>query len=426
MTAPNILALLREGIAAAKGGDKARTRSLLGAVVEADPGNEVAWLWLSSVSDDPSAALRCLDHVLRINPAHPRARAALNPTRLQAAASLAKGGDRRAAVALFSAVLAEEPANEAALLWLGGLIEDANEAAGYLERALRIDPNNKKAQEGLARLRARRPKPPAWRCPFCAAPADAMPAQCLSCRALLALDKIDLLASANLQADEKKLSAAVGRISAQEGVECDPLAQMHLGLAYLNLRRFPEAIQHLHEAGGLETDDPKLRQALRAVVKWLPALQRKMLERQRQSVRKTILVVDDSPTIRKVVSVALEPTAHRVVTAADASEALSRIRSAGAPDLVLLDVNMPGMDGYELCRLLRQTKETAKVPIVMLSGRDGFFSKMRGSMAGSTDYVTKPFTAPVLLGIVARYCGVMPELEEAARERSPLANGSPP
>ena len=110
-------------------------------------------------------------------------------------------------------------------------------------------------------------------------------------------------------------------------------------------------------------------------------------------------MVDDSPTIQKVVSVTLEAHGHEVVTASDGMEALAKLRTL-RPDLVLLDITMPHMDGYQLCRILRSNELTKQVPIVMLSGKDGLFDKMRGRMAGAATYITKPFAPSALPPLV--------------------------
>jgi twitching motility two-component system response regulator PilG len=120
--------------------------------------------------------------------------------------------------------------------------------------------------------------------------------------------------------------------------------------------------------------------------------------------RKTVLIVDDSPTIRKLVAMTLERRGYRVWPAADGALVAEVLREQGVPDLVLLDIAMPGMDGYQLCKLLRQDKETCRLPIVMLSGKDGIFDQVRGRMAGSTAYLTKPFEPEHLLRVLGRYC----------------------
>ena len=114
--------------------------------------------------------------------------------------------------------------------------------------------------------------------------------------------------------------------------------------------------------------------------------------------------MDDSPAIRRVVRLALERAGHRVASASDGNEALERVRSWGAPDLVFLDINMPGPDGYEVCKRLLEQAGAAPVPVVMLSGRDGFFSKLRGRLAGCSGFISKPFKLDDLLGAVEAYC----------------------
>ena len=125
--------------------------------------------------------------------------------------------------------------------------------------------------------------------------------------------------------------------------------------------------------------------------------------RQEQSRQQCILVVDDSATVRKLVSMTMEKQGYRVVTAADGFEAAACLRKL-LPDLILLDITMPGMDGYQVCRLIRQQPETSKVPVVMLSGKDGFFDKIRGRLAGSTEYVTKPFKPERLVQVAKKHC----------------------
>jgi twitching motility two-component system response regulator PilG len=117
-----------------------------------------------------------------------------------------------------------------------------------------------------------------------------------------------------------------------------------------------------------------------------------------------VMVIDDSPTIRKAVSIGLEAEGYHVVTAVDGLDALRKLEET-QPDLILLDITMPGIDGYKLCRKVRANERTKAIPVVMLSGKDGFFDKVRGRMAGCTDYITKPFASRVLLDTVAQHCG---------------------
>ena len=100
-----------------------------------------------------------------------------------------------------------------------------------------------------------------------------------------------------------------------------------------------------------------------------------------------VLVVDDDPTVRQVVTTYLEAAGHEVVEAADGGQAL--VAAAPPPDLVVLDVMLPGTDGLEVCRRLRQA---SAVPIVMLSALGEEDDRVVGLELGADDYVVKPFS----------------------------------
>jgi twitching motility two-component system response regulator PilG len=116
----------------------------------------------------------------------------------------------------------------------------------------------------------------------------------------------------------------------------------------------------------------------------------------------TVLVVDDSPTIRKVVELTLKREQIRVLGAADGLSALAMVADE-KPDLVLLDIMLPRMDGYQICQIIRRNKDYKKLPIIMLSGKDGLFDRVRGRLAGSTEYITKPFDPNELVRVVRKH-----------------------
>ena len=117
--------------------------------------------------------------------------------------------------------------------------------------------------------------------------------------------------------------------------------------------------------------------------------------------KRTVMIVDDSPTVRKILSMTLERAGYGVVSAADGEAALDTLANA-VPDLILLDISMPKLDGYEVCKRVKADARTAHVPVVMLSGKDAFFDKVKGRMAGATEYLTKPFATPAVLAAVGR------------------------
>lgn len=106
------------------------------------------------------------------------------------------------------------------------------------------------------------------------------------------------------------------------------------------------------------------------------------------SVRPTILVVDDQETVRRILELRLTKAGFQVILAADGQEALERF-NAESPDLVVLDLMLPLLDGFEVCQRIRKQ---SRVPIVMLSGRSDVLERVTGLELGADDYLVKPFS----------------------------------
>lgn len=111
---------------------------------------------------------------------------------------------------------------------------------------------------------------------------------------------------------------------------------------------------------------------------------------------KKVLVVDDQPSLVRLVRDNLESLSFQVITASDGLKALDVVEN-DKPSLVILDIMLPGMDGYEVCRRIR---EFSTVPIIMLTARSERADLLSGFEAGADDYVTKPFSAEELLARV--------------------------
>ena len=106
-------------------------------------------------------------------------------------------------------------------------------------------------------------------------------------------------------------------------------------------------------------------------------------------MKETILVVDDEPDILSLTDLVLEHAGFDTVNAKNGPEALEKLKSV-SPDLILLDVVMPGMDGFELCRILRTMPEQAKVPIVIYSVLYTESNKKRSQECGANTFISKP------------------------------------
>ena len=115
-----------------------------------------------------------------------------------------------------------------------------------------------------------------------------------------------------------------------------------------------------------------------------------------------IVCIDDSPTILNEISRFLERDEFEVFPISQPLKALMKIIRI-QPDLILLDVGMPNIDGYKLCSLIRKYSAFQNTPVVMVTGNKGLIDRAKARMAGATDYMTKPFTQSDLLNIVFRY-----------------------
>ena len=131
-----------------------------------------------------------------------------------------------------------------------------------------------------------------------------------------------------------------------------------------------------------------------------------------------VLAVDDEPVNLKVIENILYPAGYTVESARSAAEALVYFEKPPIPDIILLDVMMPGMTGYELCELLRQRYSMSELPVLMLTARNLTTDLVEGFRSGANDYLTKPFERMELLARVETLC----RLKKATEERDALAS----
>jgi CheY-like chemotaxis protein len=295
--------LVKQGVALARAGDKAQARPLLRQAVEHDPANESAWMWLASAAESPQESLTALEHVLALNPDHEQARSAAHAARLKVGVAAAKAHKNDRARVLLNAVIAAEPENELAWMWLANIAESPAEAATCLEKVLVVNPDNDLARSTYER--------------------------------------------------------------------CRSVARLAIAA--------PTAPSAPHP----ERDGRDVRPA----------------------IHKTVLMVDDDPDVREALTRVLVDGGYQIIAAADGYEAINVLRDQGAPHLILIAAALPGgLDGYQLCKLLRENAATSQVPMVLLSETNSFISKMRGRMAGAVAELVKPFEGADLLRVVKEFC----------------------
>jgi two-component system chemotaxis response regulator CheY len=124
-----------------------------------------------------------------------------------------------------------------------------------------------------------------------------------------------------------------------------------------------------------------------------------------------ILIVDDSPTIRRMVRASLAPLGRDIIEAASGLEAIERL-ALGPIDFMVLDLNMPDMHGLEVLGFVRANQKFQQLPVIVLTTRDDAPSRSAALQAGATDYLTKPFTPQ---GLLAAARGILDSAVEGAR-----------
>lgn len=248
-------------------------------------------------------------------------------------------------------------------------------------------------------------------CPFCIAPNDSQSFECGNCRASLSLSDIESLLS-NQRANHEVIQEAVTQMEAEWNLrEFSEQELTALGIGHFNLHNYESGIKYLEEAVRQNPNNVILAGQLNTIAIRLDEMRRQFEVHDAMPKGKTILVVDDSPTVRKLISGKLEKSGHSVICAIDGVDALERLGEC-TPDLVLLDITMPRMDGYEVCKQIRSNPAGKELPVVMISGKDGFFDKVRGRMAGTTGYITKPFGPETLMKALETY--LLPDSREVS------------
>ncbi len=439
---------LRDGITAAHARQFDQARPLLQRAAVETPASAPAWFWAAMASASAKEAIDCLRHVVGIDPTHAQAREALGKL-LVVSAVAAAPNDAAAARALLNE--ASQLAPDIDAVWIAlAMLGDPADRLDALRRAVHVSPHRKelraKLHETLVRdaiAAARHSDKAQARALFREAadndPQDVRVWQALAklaetrADAIQALRELTRLAPTQtayrtelkgvLVADAQALQAAGGKKKDAEKRWREAIAideedvESWLGLAATapdaaEVRRAMEAAQRLSPSHQKVIAWVAQQKAPRAAAPAAHAPAPPAAAAAAPAAapgQRTVMVVDDSPTIRKIVALTLERAGYTVVAEPDGERAVERLTQL-VPDLILLDITMPKLDGYEVCKRIKKDPRTMHVPVVMLSGKDGFFDKVKGRMVGATEYLTKPFQAPAVLKVIASHCQAGPEV----------------
>ncbi len=140
----------------------------------------------------------------------------------------------------------------------------------------------------------------------------------------------------------------------------------------------------------------------------------------KQSSKATILIVDDTPLNIKILGDALQDQ-YDIIVALNGEEAVLRAGQHPMPDLILMDIMMPGMDGYTACEILKQNYITSKIPLIFVTAKRAIEDEEKGFQLGAVDYISKPFSLPIVRSRIQTHIALYDQtrlLEETIRERT--------
>ena len=297
-------------------------------------------------------------------------------------------------------------------LWISRCGHSVDWIRKALNKAVRLLPGDVEIAQEIEKLRVacRNGLPEKLRrCPLCWAPIDIKALRCGYCHAHLIIGE-----HADFTACDDKgrefYEAAIQRYERVLEKKSSANALFFLTLAHFNLQQFDAAMESLHRALLVAPEKLFLKKQLFALQKQALCAESKTADAQGSEFvdpgelisDKRVLVVEDSPTARALVVRFLDAKGFTVIEAQDGFEALAKLNE-DRPDLVLLDIILPGMDGYKILSVIRRSPEFRQLPVIMLTSKDGLLDKVKGRLARSTAYLTKPFDPDELLKTIAKY-----------------------
>ena len=407
--ATNQSEIVQMAIRCSKQGQKAVARSLLAGVCSRDPNHEMAWMWRASLAESATEGLECLEQVLRINPQSVTALAWLEKATRPTQASARPVVQPVAAVIVPAVVppavaapppieIAQQPAVEEPVVASPRPVTTPSvtpdRLRAMMNRLSDTHPSIKVPEIATVTAPApvvvvhQNPVPAKVKedpsCPFCGTRwLTETEAQCSSCGGM-PIEKNPGDFARNTWLDKNAMEANIERLrKLADGTKFEQ--EYLLAVAYMNVLNTGEGLKQAKRAIDLCPEDPRVASVLRPYL-----------------ARPRVMVVDDSATIREVVTRTLEKNGYAAVAYPNGLYALGEIGDL-KPAMVLLDITMPVIDGYKVCESFKKNPETKDIPVVMLSGKDGIFDKVKGRMAGASEYITKPFKAEGLLKTVSKY-----------------------
>ena len=332
----------------------------------------------------------------------------------QEAVQLAESHHYKEAQKKFAVYLKKNPGNAMGWFWYSRTTGSLKHIEQALKNARKLAPGDLQIAEEKRKLTIAGRKlqnEQVARCPFCWAPVKDQSSQCFYCRGYFFINKLAL--SDEIGGNQAQFENAERRYIRALDNEETPMSRYYLAMTYFNMQNWEEALDQLDTIVRQVPEDPFYAEQLDRFLTFMAEAGIETIRREPSdageavcspntldpAIGKKVLVVEDSSTTRKVISITLSKQGYEVIEARDGIEAVNTL-SELQPDLILLDIILPKMDGYKVLSIIKENPDLRNVPVIMLTSRDGLLDRVKGKMAGSTAYLTKPFKPQKLVDTI--------------------------
>ncbi|NOQ34600.1 MAG: response regulator [Methylococcaceae bacterium] len=337
-------------------------------------------------------------------------------TLIAKAIGLTEGCDSARAENILTDVLKDYDQDFKGWLWLSRVLTNMTAIEIALKKAAHIHSKNADLAEDVRKFsQARKTIRTDFvlRCPFCWMPIAEKDSECTHCKSSFFIDPsfFKTVGKAKFEILDKAIERYSNVLQKDEGKEKHIYLRFYLAMAYLNRKYFQEGSDQLNEIARLGPQNHALITQGRILRDYMNAeglnsgtveesLNANLVDGSEKNAR--ILIVEDSLVTRKVIARTLMANGYEIFEAKNAFEALTGLEEK-KPQLILLDIILPGKDGYEILEEIRQKPSFKKTPVIMLTSRDGLFDKLKGKVSDANEYLTKPFQPDELLTVVRKY-----------------------
>lgn len=325
--------------------------------------------------------------------------------------TLIQGRHHKQALKKLAAYMKANPRNHEGWLWYSRITDKITSIEKALGNAKKIAPDDPEVAEEIEKIAIAKKvlQGEAFsRCPYCWAPLNVEAPGCPYCRAHLFVDEESLNPAEG--ANEEILKGAIDRYTRVVGRETNADASYYLAIAHLNLQQWEKGLDQLNKTVDTYPDNEFFTDQLEMLMGLL-ASREEIFDQETgekeigadlaatttdESEAKKILVVESSPTIRKVISIALSKRGYKILEAEDGLRALNCLDKA-RPDMILMDVVLPKLDAQKTLSVIRDSSTFKDVPVIILTGKKGLLGGGKKKLAGATAYLPKPLDLAELL-----------------------------